>query len=39
MRLLLPVGRMIFGLVLALFGVLWALQGLGVFGQDGGMNG
>ena len=34
-----PMGRIVFGLVLTAFGVLWALQGLDVLGQDGGMNG
>ena len=37
--LLRPVGLMIFGVVMALFGALWTLQGLDVFGQEGGMNG
>jgi hypothetical protein len=34
-----PVGRMVVGVVLALLGALWILQGLDVLGQDGGMNG
>ncbi|MDP9357533.1 MAG: hypothetical protein M3R02_20065 [Chloroflexota bacterium] len=32
-------GRIISGLVLAAFGLLWTLQGLDLLGQDGGMNG
>ncbi|MDQ3045250.1 MAG: hypothetical protein M3R06_08920 [Chloroflexota bacterium] len=31
--------RALFGLLLALGGVVWILQGLDVFGQDGGMHG
>ena len=34
-----PMGRIVVGVVLALFGALWILQGLDVLGQDGGMNG
>lgn len=34
-----PMARMVFGLILAAFGLLWTLQGFDVFGQDGGMNG
>lgn len=33
------VGRMVVGVLLAIFGSLWTLQGLDVFRQDGGMNG
>lgn len=32
-------GRIISGVVLAAFGLLWTLQGLDLLGQDGGMNG
>jgi hypothetical protein len=32
-------GPLIAGLVLLLLGILWTLQGLGVTGQSGGMNG
>lgn len=32
-------GRIFSGLVLAVFGLLWTLQGLDLLGQDGGMNG
>lgn len=34
-----PAVRIGLGLVLAAMGVLWTLQGVGAFGQDGGMNG
>ena len=30
---------MVVGVLLAIFGTLWTLQGSDVFGQDGGMNG
>ncbi len=32
-------GRIFSGLVLAVFGLLWTLQGLDLLGQDGSMNG
>jgi hypothetical protein len=34
-----PVARIVVGLVLALLGLVWTLQGFDVLGQDGGMNG
>jgi hypothetical protein len=34
-----PVARIVVGLVLAVLGLLWTLQGFDVLGQDGGMNG
>lgn len=34
-----PTGRMVVGIVLAVLGIVWFLQGLDLFGQDGGMNG
>ena len=34
-----PRGRIILGVVLAVMGAIWTLQGLDVLGQDGGMNG
>ncbi len=39
MLLRLPVGWMVVGVLLALCGTLWTLQGMDVFEQDGGMNG
>jgi hypothetical protein len=32
-------GSLVAGVVLLLVGLVWTLQGLGVFGQSGGMNG
>ena len=32
-------GRIFSGLMLAVFGLLWTLQGLDLLGQEGGMNG
>ncbi len=32
-------GRIFSGLLLAVFGLLWTLQGLDLLGQEGGMNG
>jgi len=34
-----PTARLALGVILALLGGLWILQGLDVLGQDGGMNG
>lgn len=34
-----PLGRMLIGLVLAAVGALWTLQGAGLVGPAGGMNG
>ncbi len=34
-----PMARLVLGLLLLISGVIWAMQGLDVFGQDGGMNG
>ena len=33
-----PTGRIVAGLVLAVLGIVWTLQGLDLLGQDGGMN-
>ena len=33
-----PTGRIVAGVVLALLGAVWTLQGLDLLGQDGGMN-
>ncbi len=33
-----PMGRIATGVVLAVLGTVWTLQGLDLLGQDGGMN-
>ncbi len=33
-----PTGRIVAGVVLAVLGIVWTLQGLDLLGQDGGMN-
>lgn len=34
-----PQVRIVCGVIIALLGVLWVVQGLDLLGQDGGMNG
>lgn len=34
-----PQVRIVYGVIIALLGLLWAAQGLDLLGQDGGMNG
>lgn len=34
-----PMARLVLGVLLLIVGAIWTLQGLDVFGQDGGMNG
>ena len=33
-----PTGRIVAGVVLAVLGIVWTLQGLDLLGQEGGMN-
>ncbi len=34
-----PMARLVLGVLLLIAGLIWTLQGLDLFGQEGGMNG